>query len=74
LGRLFFSNISYLGYQAVLALGFVKVPDKSVARSSDGPGEELTKLIKKLCAAKSLIVQDDKLKSVIEKELVSIFC
>ncbi|CAN6273727.1 unnamed protein product [Urochloa humidicola] len=57
--------------EAVLALGFVKVRDKSIARNScDGPGEELSRLIQKLCAdKKNLIVQDDDLKSVIEEKL-----
>ncbi|WVZ88030.1 hypothetical protein U9M48_034590 [Paspalum notatum var. saurae] len=37
----------------VLALGFVKVQDKSIARNScDGPGEELSRLIQKLCEVK----------------------
>ncbi|WVZ93059.1 hypothetical protein U9M48_039074 [Paspalum notatum var. saurae] len=55
----------------VLALGFVKVQDKSIAcNSCDGPREELSRLIQKLCAHKKiLIVQDDDLKAVIEEKL-----
>jgi len=55
----------------VFALGFVKVQDKSIARNScDGPGEELSRLVQKLCAHKeNLIVQDDDLKAVIEEKL-----
>ncbi|WVZ93061.1 hypothetical protein U9M48_039074 [Paspalum notatum var. saurae] len=57
--------------QVVLALGFVKVQDKSIAcNSCDGPREELSRLIQKLCAHKKiLIVQDDDLKAVIEEKL-----
>ncbi|WVZ93060.1 hypothetical protein U9M48_039074 [Paspalum notatum var. saurae] len=56
----------------VLALGFVKVQDKSIAcNSCDGPREELSRLIQKLCAHKKiLIVQDDDLKAVIEEKLM----
>uniref|UniRef100_K3YLN0 Uncharacterized protein n=1 Tax=Setaria italica TaxID=4555 RepID=K3YLN0_SETIT len=58
-------------HEVVLALGFVNVHDKSVARNSyDGTGQELSSLIQDLCAHKTkLIVQDYALKSVIKKKL-----
>lgn len=67
--------LCYHGCQVVLALGFVKVHDKSIVRDScHGPGQDLSRLIRKLCPHKTkLIVQDDDLKSVIEEKLVSIF-
>ncbi|CAO2172000.1 unnamed protein product [Urochloa humidicola] len=57
--------------EVVLALGFVNVHDKSIARNRyDGPGQELSSLIQKLCAHKpTLIVQDDALKYIIEEKL-----
>jgi hypothetical protein len=70
-----FLMLCYHGCQVVLALGFVKVHDKFIVRDScHGPGQDLSRLIRKLCPHKTkLIVQDDDLKSVIEEKLVSIF-
>uniref|UniRef100_A0ACD5U9C2 Uncharacterized protein n=1 Tax=Avena sativa TaxID=4498 RepID=A0ACD5U9C2_AVESA len=56
--------------QALFALGFKEVDNKSAARNGDaGPGKDLMQLIKKFCSTgETLIVQDKKLKASIEKK------
>lgn len=59
--------------QALVALGFEKVDNKSAARNGDaGPGKDLVQLIMKFCrTGETLIVQDKELKASIEKKIVS---
>ncbi|TVU05556.1 hypothetical protein EJB05_48722 [Eragrostis curvula] len=58
-------------HEVVFAIGFAKVEDKSIARNTnDGPGKELSTLIRKLCTHRNdLVVQDDELKVAIEENL-----
>ena len=62
--------------QALVALGFKKVDNRSVAQNSDaGPGKDLVQLITKFCrTGETLIVQDKELKASIKKKIVSICC
>uniref|UniRef100_A0ACD5YP80 Uncharacterized protein n=1 Tax=Avena sativa TaxID=4498 RepID=A0ACD5YP80_AVESA len=55
--------------QALSALGFKKVDNKSAARNGEaGPGNDLKQLIEEFCSdAETLIVEDEKLKASIEK-------
>lgn len=65
-----FSDPEY-AIQVLVALGFRKIDDRSVARDcNDGPGKDLSQLIKKFCkTGEELIVQDKDLKASIEKKL-----
>ena len=52
---------------------YVKVDDKSVVWRSDGSGDVLSKFIWKYCRdEKELIVGDEKLKSFIKSDMVSL--
>ncbi|XBJ27096.1 hypothetical protein VPH35_004413 [Triticum aestivum] len=68
-----FSDPEY-AIQALVALGFRKVDDKSIARNcNEGPGKDLMSLIKKFCkTGEELIVQDKELKASIEKKLTNL--
>jgi hypothetical protein len=70
------SQFLHIPCQALSALGFKKVDNKSAARNGDGgPGKDLVQLIMKFCrTGETLIVQDKELKSSIEKKIVSICC
>ncbi|XBJ12086.1 hypothetical protein VPH35_016675 [Triticum aestivum] len=65
-----FSDPEY-AIQALVALGFRKVDDRSIARNRNkGPGKDLMSLIKKFCKkGEELIVQDKELKASVEKRL-----
>ncbi|CAD6229108.1 unnamed protein product [Miscanthus lutarioriparius] len=56
---------------ALVALGFKKVDNRSVAQNSDaGPGKDLVQLIMKFCrTGETLIVQDKELKASMEKKI-----
>ncbi|KQK02263.1 probable nucleolar protein 5-1 isoform X2 [Brachypodium distachyon] len=62
--------------QALFALGFKKVDNKSAARNGDaGPGKDLVQLIMKFCrTGETLIVQDKELKASIEKKGIKCRC
>jgi hypothetical protein len=70
------SQFLHIPCEALSALGFKKVDNKSAARNGDGgPGKDLVQLIMKFCrTGETLIVQDKELKASIEKKIVSICC
>lgn len=58
--------------QVVFLIGFIKIGNKSIACDRDaGPGEDLGQFILKFCNRKGLIVQNLRLKQVIDTKLVS---